>query len=130
MQTVEVKIKMNTYTLLEKKLDEMAFIQSLFINNDYIGIYEKYSDVLERFLFVESIDEFDDFIEEQGEIQPETFLLELASNKNLCCSIGMYENNTPDLVIDYLNSTSQIKITKYECDDVYEFLMSTLCEIN
>lgn len=121
---------MNIYTLLEGKLDEIALIQSLFKNNDYIGIYEKYSDVLERFLFVESLDEFNDFIEEQGDIQPETFLLELASNLNMCCSIGMYESNAPDLVLDYLKSTTQINADKYECDDVHEFLMSTLGEIN
>lgn len=99
---------MNIFTLLEGKLDEMAFVQSLIENNDYISIYEKYSDVLKEFLFVESFDEFNDFIEEQSDFVAESFLLALASKRNVCCSIGMYESDVPELLQQYLQNTSQI----------------------
>lgn len=121
---------MDIFTLLEGKLDEMVSVQSLIENNDYISIYEKYGDVLKEFLFVESFDEFNDFIEEQSDLVAESFLLALASKKNVCCSIGMYESNVPELLQQYLQNTSQITMNNNICKDTHNFLVTTLSEIN
>ncbi|MBR4084939.1 MAG: hypothetical protein IKK33_11735 [Lachnospiraceae bacterium] len=121
---------MDIFTLLEGKLDEIASVQSLLENNDYVSIYEKYDDVLKELLFVESLDEFNDFLEEQGDLETEAFLLALASKRNICCSIGMYESNVPELLLQYLQNTSQITINTNVCNDVYEFLVTTLSEMN
>ncbi len=121
---------MDIFTLLEGKLDEMASVQSLIENNDYISIYKKYGDVIKEFLFVESFDEFNDFIEEQSDLVAESFLLALASKRNVCCSIGMYESSVPELLQQYLQNTSQITINNSISNDTHNFLVTTLSEIN
>ena len=105
--------------MLRTVLDDFEEIENLFINHDYEMLYVKYCQVIESLLFVTSEDEFADFINENNHIELDSFLLELAAQRELC--FGFSVNDEISSIVDYIKSESGF-VFDNEADSILEIL--------
>lgn len=116
---------MNVFELLQGQGLELSKIQQLFEEQDFDALYEEYADVISELLFLESKEEFEDFINEEGNLEIEPFLFAYASSINICLSIGMYEENVAELIRNYTNIGMDVELS----DDV-EAMTENIAKIN
>lgn len=121
---------MNVYSLLENKLVELPMIRECINRNMYEKLYEKYANVINDLLFLETKREFVDFINEQKELKEEPFLLALAYKKGLCCSFGMYEENIGIILQQYVQANSQINVEFDEVNENIDLLVDSIDKVN
>ena len=121
---------MNVYSLLENRLEELTTIEKMIRNNEYEKLYETYKDVLNVLLFIESREEFFDFITEQEELEQESFLLALASSRKICSCIGMYEDNVEEILQQYFQICGQSDYDLAELNENMDLLVETINKIN
>lgn len=121
---------MNIYSILENRLEELPVVTEHISKNDYEKLYNKYSDVVEYLLFLETREEFFDFLNEQKEIKEESFLLALAYKKKLCCSFGIYEENIGLILQEYIQENSHICVEFNGLDDNIDLLVDSINKVN
>lgn len=121
---------MNLYNLLESKNLDISNIVKAFKGKNFDIIYNQYKDVVDELLFISSTDEFNDFINEQGELKEEPFLLEFAYRKGVCCNIGMYDENANKILSGYINKYSDIDVNLHYSYDDINHLKGDIISIN
>ncbi|MGN6710503.1 hypothetical protein [Anaerocolumna jejuensis] len=121
---------MNLYNLLESKNLDISNIVKAFKGKKFDIIYNQYKDVVDELLFISSTDEFNDFINEQGELKEEPFLLEFAYRKGVCCNIGMYDENANKILSGYINKYSDIDVNLHYSYDDINHLKGDIISIN
>lgn len=121
---------MNVYSLLENKLRELPRIRESIAKMEYLKLYEQYANVINNLLFLKTKKEFVDFINEQEEIEEESFLLALAYKKDLCCSFGMYEENIGIILQKYVWENSQIRVEFDEMNGNIDLLVDAINKVN
>ncbi len=102
---------MNVFELLQGQGLEISKLQQLFEAQDFDTLYEENADVIFELLFLEKKEEFDDFINEEGNLELEPFLFAYASSKNVCLSVGMYEENVAELIRNYTKIDSDVELS-------------------
>ncbi|GLB29819.1 hypothetical protein LAD12857_17420 [Lacrimispora amygdalina] len=121
---------MNLYNLLESKNLDISNIVKTFKEKNFNYIYNQYKEAVDELLFISNTNEFDDFINEQGELKEEPFLLEFAYKKGVCCNIGMYDENANDILSDYINRHSNINVNLHYSYDEINHLKGDIININ
>lgn len=116
---------MNICGLLQLKGFETSNIQKLFEIQDFDTLYDEYSDVIKQLLFLESKAEFEDFINEEGQVEMEPFLFAYATCQKACLGIGMYEENIIELLQNFAKVGSDVELS----DDM-EKLVENMVRLN
>lgn len=117
---------------MKNVLDDYEEVVSLLKNKQYDLIYKEYRQVIEALLFVTSEDEFADFIREIGYIEMDSFLLELAAQRDICFALSVndvmstlssYIENESNLILDAKNKTIVDILSKAnECDNKMRYI--------
>lgn len=121
---------MDIYSLLENRLDELDKIRELFTNKEYEKLYKQYTEVINDLLYLQSEEEFYDFINNQTELVEEPFLLALSYKNNLCCGFGCYEDNIGCKLQEYIKITSNISVDVYDEIDQMMIVIDNINSIN
>ena len=103
---------MNIFALLENKGLNTADVKGLLEEENYEALYDQCADVIKELLFLTDKEEFQDFLEEEGALEPEPFWFAYASHRKVCCSIGMYEENAADILAEYTKLKADVKLCK------------------
>ena len=77
-------------------------IQKLLSQGKYQAVYDQYAPVLRDMLFVESPEEWLDFIQPEGTLEEEPLGLYLSARQGACLLLGCYEGDATRKVLDYL----------------------------
>lgn len=84
--------------------EDVKKIQELLSKEEYQAVYDQYAPVLRDMLFVESPEEWLDFIRQEGTLEEEPLRLYLLARRGACLLLGCYEGETTQKVLDYLKS--------------------------
>lgn len=98
------------HKLLQDKELDISNIQYLIKQKDFDALYDEYADVIEQLLFLQDKEEFEDFINEEGQVELEPFLFAYAACKKACLSIGMYEENVAELLRNFTEVGSDVEL--------------------
>lgn len=90
--------------MLKDLLEDYDEIVALFNSHNNRLIYQKYRQVIDALVFVTSEDDFEDFIFETGDLEMDSFLLELAAQRDLCCSFSI--NDDFSVLNEYIENNS------------------------
>ena len=132
--------------LLAKKLlnpqeyTELTSAIKLLENNNFQILYNNYSNILESLFFVQSYNEFMDFIKENKTIKKNIFILGFLTKKKKCIEIGGYENKLEKKIKQFIaeknnklnNSINQLNknvYTDYDGEDNFFEYISNLNDI-
>jgi hypothetical protein len=77
-------------------------IQELLSKGEYQAIFDQYAPVLQDMLFVQSLEEWLDFIRQEGALEEEPLKLYLSAWRGECLLLGCYEGEATQKVLDYL----------------------------
>lgn len=77
-------------------------IQELLSQKKYQAVYDQYSSLLQDMLFVQSFEEWLDFIQQEGALEEEPLRLYLAAQQGERLLLGGYEGDVTQKVLDYL----------------------------
>lgn len=122
------KSYMDILSLLQSQNLEIKDIIDLINGKQFSLLYSRYQKVIEELLFITSEQEFDNFIEEGGCLELRSFLLAYASNKKVCCAIGIYEENADVTLRQYVNIGENVILhDNYESAD---YLVEDIKKIN
>ena len=84
--------------------DDVKKIQELLSKEEYQAVYDQYAPVLRDMLFVESPEEWLDFIRQKRVLEEEPLRLYLLAQRGACLLLGCYEGEATQKVLDYLKS--------------------------
>ena len=82
--------------------EDVKNIQNLLSQGKYQAVYDQYAPVLRDMLFVESPEEWLDFIQQEGALEEEPLGLYLSARQGACLLLGCYEGDATRKVLDYL----------------------------
>ena len=82
--------------------EDVKKIQELLSKEEYQAVYDQYAPVLRDMLFVESPEEWLDFIQQEGTLEEEPLGLYLSARQGACLLLGCYEGDATRKVLDYL----------------------------
>ena len=77
-------------------------IQALFSQGEYQAVYHQYAAVLQEMLFVQSIEEWLDYVDQGGQLEEGPLELYLSAWRGLCLLLGCYEGEATRKVLDWL----------------------------
>ena len=77
-------------------------IQELLSKGEYQAIFDQYAPVLQDMLFVQSLEEWLDFIRQEGALEEEPLKLYLSAWRGECLLLGCYEGEATRKVLDWL----------------------------
>ena len=77
-------------------------IQELLSKEEYQAVYDQYAPMLQDMLFVQSLEEWLDFIQQEGTLEEEPLGLYLSARQGACLLLGCYEGDATRKVLDYL----------------------------
>ena len=82
--------------------EDVKNIQKLLSQGKYQAVYDQYAPVLRDMLFVESPEEWLDFIQREDKLEEEPLRLYLSAWRGLCLLLGCYEGEATRKVLDWL----------------------------
>ena len=82
--------------------EDVRKIQELLAKEDHQAIYSQYAPVLQEMLFVQSQEEWLDFIRQEGALEEEPLKLYLSAWRGESLLLGCYEGEATQKVLDYL----------------------------
>ena len=82
--------------------EDVKNIQELLSRKEYQAVYDQYASVLQDMLFVQSSEEWLDFIQREGTLEEEPLRLYLSAWRGLCLLLGCYEGEATRKVLDWL----------------------------
>lgn len=77
-------------------------IQALWKEKEYQALYAQYAPVFGEMLFVQSLEEWLDFIQQGGTLEEEPLKLYLSAWRGECLLLGGYEGEATEKVLGYL----------------------------
>lgn len=77
-------------------------IQELLSKKEYQAVYDQYAPMLQDMLFVQSLEEWLDFIQQEGTLEEEPLRLYLSAWRGECLLLGCYEGEATRKVLDWL----------------------------
>ena len=77
-------------------------IQELLSKEEYQAVYDQYAPMLQDMLFVQSLEEWLDFIQQEGALEEKPLRLYLSAWRGECLLLGCYEGEATRKVLDYL----------------------------
>ena len=77
-------------------------IQKLLSQGKYQAVYDQYAPVLRDMLFVQSLEEWLDFIQREGTLEEEPLRLYLSAWRGSCLLLGCYEGEAAPKVLSWL----------------------------
>lgn len=77
-------------------------IQELLSKREYQAVFDQYAPVLRDMLFVQSLEEWLDFIRQEGALEEEPLKLYLSAWRGESLLLGCYEGEATRKVLDYL----------------------------
>ena len=82
--------------------EDMKKIRELASKEEYKAVYDQYAPVFQNMLFVQSLEEWMDFIRQEGALEEEPLKLYLSAWRGECLLLGCYEGEATQKVLDYL----------------------------
>jgi len=82
--------------------EDVKKIQTLLAQKDYRSVYDQYAPVLRDILFVQSMEEWLDFIQQEGSLEEEPLGLYLSAWRGECLLLGGYHGDATQAVLDCL----------------------------
>ncbi len=82
--------------------EDVEKIQTLLAQKDYQSVYDQYAPVLRDMLFVQSMEEWLDFIRQEGGLEEEPLGLYVSAWRGECLLLGCYEGEATEKVLGYL----------------------------
>lgn len=98
--------------------DEKKAIHALFENNEYMEIYNTYPQAVNEMLMIESMADFADFMEAEGDLDESIFGLYFSAVKGESLLIGGYEEDVTERVSLFLKQ----KLPETAFDYIKEYL--------
>jgi len=90
---------------MSERIDQdVKTIQELLSKKEYQAVYGQYAPMLQDMLFVQTSEEWLDFIQQEGALEEKPLRLYLSAWRGLCLLLGCYEGETTQKVLDYLKS--------------------------
>ena len=121
---------MDVFSLLEGNNEDLLAIRSLLRDKNFEAIYDAYAQVISDLFFIDSKDEFDDLIHEEGEIEEGSFLLSVAAVRGQCCKFGLHEEGAGERLQHYVWEKSH-RIEKFDyMDDDLETFSDVIRQLN
>jgi hypothetical protein len=137
---------MDINLLAKELLDAQEYAEltnaiKLLENNNIEMFYNNYSNILETLFFVQSYEEFMDFIEENETIKTNILILGFLAKKNKCIEIGGYEDKLEKRIKQFIgkinnnelnNNINQLNenvYTDYDGEDNFSEYISKLNDI-
>lgn len=77
-------------------------IQELLSKEEHRAIYDQYAPMLQEMLFVQSFEEWQDFIQQEGTLEEKPLRLYLSAWQGLCLLLGCYEGEVTQKVLGWL----------------------------
>lgn len=81
---------------------DVKAIQELLSKKEYQAVYGQYAPMLQDMLFVQSFEEWQDFIQQEGGLEAEPLELYLSAWRGERLLLGCYEGDVTQKVLDYL----------------------------
>lgn len=82
--------------------EDVKNIQELLSKEQYQAVYDQYAPVLQDMLFIQSAEEWLDFIRQESTLEEEPLRLYLTAWREECLLLGCYEGEATQKVLDYL----------------------------
>ena len=82
--------------------EDVKKIQELLSQKEYQAVYDQYAPMLQDMLFVQSPEEWMDFIQQEGALEEAPLKLYLSAWRGECLLLGCYEGEATRKVLDYL----------------------------
>jgi len=82
--------------------EDVKRIQEMLSRGEYETIYHQYASVLQTMLFVQSLEEWLDFIRQEGTLEEEPLALYLSAWRGECLLLGCYQGDATQAVLDHL----------------------------
>ena len=82
--------------------EDVKNIQKLLSQGKYQAVYGQYAPVLQDMLFVQSFEEWLDFIQREGTLEEEPLRLYLSAWRGSCLLLGCYEGEAAPKVLGWL----------------------------
>ena len=82
--------------------EDVKNIQKLLSQGKYQAVYGQYAPVLQDMLFVQSFEEWLDFIQQEGALEEEPLRLYLSAWRGSCLLLGCYEGEASQKVLGWL----------------------------
>lgn len=82
--------------------EDVKNIQELLSKENYQAVYDQYAAVLQDMLFIQSAEEWMDFIRQEGTLEEEPLRLYLSARQGTCLLLGCYEGEATQKVLDWL----------------------------
>ena len=81
---------------------DVKAIQELLSKKEYQAVYGQYAPMLQDMLFVQSCEEWLDFIQQEGALEEEPLRLYLSAWRGSCLLLGCYEGEAAPKVLSWL----------------------------
>ena len=82
--------------------EDVKNIQELLSREEYQAVYDQYAPVLQDMLFIQSLEEWLDFIRQEGALEEEPMGLYLSAWRGECLLLSCYEGEATRKVLDWL----------------------------
>ena len=82
--------------------EDMKKIRELVSKEEYKAVYDQYAPVFQNMLFVQSLEEWLDFIQQEGTLEQEPLGLYLSAWRGECLLLGGYEGEATQKILDCL----------------------------
>ena len=107
------------FTVIECRGIDVSDVRESFESGNTIGLYDRYQDVIQYLLFIDTEEDYADFLG-QSKLNEESFLLALAYLKGLCNAFSANEVDETTIVERY-NGTNANSERKYVVLDDYHY---------
>ena len=98
---------------------DVKAIQELLSKKEYQAVYDQYAPMLQDMLFVQSFEEWLDFIQQEGALEEEPLRLYLSAWRGSCLLLGCYEGEaTPKVVRQLLEKLSGLPPIAIDVDEL------------
>jgi len=97
-----VKLQEGGNAMSAQGKEDVEKIQALLAQKDYRAVYDQYAPVLQDMLFVQSMEEWLDFIRQEGRLEEEILGLYVSARQGECLLLGCYEGEVTEKVLGYL----------------------------
>ena len=82
-------------------------IQELLSKEEHRAIYDQYAPMLQDMLFVQTSEEWLDFIQQEGTLEEKPLRLYLSAWQGLCLLLGCYEGEVTQKVLGWLKGSPE-----------------------
>ena len=82
--------------------EDVKKIQELLSQKEYQAVYDQYAPMLQEMLFVQSSEEWMDFIQQEGALEEAPLKLYLSAWRGECLLLGCYQGDATQAVLDHL----------------------------